>query len=333
MPALLFDLGGTFLRAGLLDSNGQIGAIQKTPIDSVAHRLSEVVIWERLAKCILAYEAVVRSKVPSHASIIISFPGPVLQRKRIVQAPTVAGARLGGFDLVGEIERATGRPVLMLNDISAAAWRLAEITAVNRFLVVTVSSGIGSKIFDRFHPLGVLDNLPYAGEIGHVVVDDSPDAPMCDCGGRGHLGAIASGRGIERCARQYAALFPKLFEESEVVRRFGATLSTLSNYDHIVPAAIVGDEWADGIIVRCTVPLVRSLLIVAMAAGLDRIFIIGGFASALNLHYMQIVRQLARKLSQYQVIGKDLEDLFQPVTTEVCLEGCAAFYRRTGGAL
>jgi predicted NBD/HSP70 family sugar kinase len=333
LSALLFDLGGTFLRAGLLEPNGHIGAIQKTPIDSVVHGLQEIVIWERLTVRMLAYEAEWRSKIPRAAPIIISFPGPVLRRKYIVQAPTVAGAQSGGFDLADEIERATHRSVLMLNDISAAAWRLAEVTTVSRFLVVTVSSGIGSKIFDRSHPLGVLDNLPYAGEIGHVVVDESPDAPLCDCGGRGHLGAIASGRGIERLARQHAMLFPQVFEKSAVVHRFGATLCTLNNYDHLVPAVLAGDEWANEIVVRCTVPLVRSLLTVAMAAGLERIFIIGGFASALSVRYMQIVRQLACELSQYQVSGNALKNLFQLVTNEVCLEGCAAFYRRTGGPL
>lgn len=117
--------------------------------------------------------------------------------------------------MAGELERVTRRPVVMLNDLSAAAWHLAESTPLNRFLVVTVSSGIGSKIFGRCHPLGVIDDLPYAGEIGHVVVDESSDTLVCDCGGRGHLGAIASGRGIERSARRQAALFPAAFERSD----------------------------------------------------------------------------------------------------------------------
>ena len=68
----------------------------------------------------------------------------------------------------------------------------------------TVSSGIGSKMFDRKSSQGVIDHLPYAGEIGHIVINDDAHAPVCDCGAKGHLQAIASGRGIERAARREA---------------------------------------------------------------------------------------------------------------------------------
>ena len=111
--------------------------------------------------------------------------------------------------------RAHRPPRLSLNDVSAAAWYLSSRTRARRFLVVTVSSGIGSKLFDRDHPAGVIDDPPYAGEIGHVVVDPGDDAPLCGCGGRGHLGAISSGRGTERLARERAA-FPTLTNEEHL---------------------------------------------------------------------------------------------------------------------
>ena len=110
-------------------------------------------------------------------------------------------------------------------------------------MVVTISSGIGSKIFDRKHPSGVIDSPAWAGEIGHVIADESPDAPRCDCGGLGHLGAIASGRGIERAARRCAMGEPDSFARSMCAVLYGATAFTLNNEEHIVPAAMSGDKW------------------------------------------------------------------------------------------
>lgn len=329
MNGLLFDLGGTFLRAGLAGSNGSIYHPAKTRISSIADGLAAPVIWERITGSILAYEAEHRSKVLPSAPIVISFPGPIAQGTRVLQAPTVAGACEDGFDLPSVVERASGRRVAVLNDVSAAAWRIAETTSARRFLVVTVSSGIGSKIFDRCHASGVLDQPAYAGEIGHVVVDDNADAPVCDCGGRGHLGAIASARGIERIARQRALDNPYGFSRSICCSLLGATAQTLNNEQHIVPAVLANDVWICEIVRQCTRPLARSLLTVAMAVGLERIFVIGGFANALGSAYLSILRTLVVELSRYEIAQDCLDDLFQGmcVDHETCLEGCAAFLR------
>ena len=329
MNGLLFDLGGTYLRAGLAGSNGSIYHPAKTRIRSVADGLTPPLIWESITGTILAYEAKHRSKVLPGAPIVISFPGPIAQGTRVLQAPTVAGGCEDGFDLPSAVERASGRRVAVLNDVSAAAWHIAETTSARRFLVVTVSSGIGSKVFDRCHPSGVLDEPAYAGEIGHVVVDDAPDAPVCDCGGKGHLGAIASARAIERIARRKALQDPAGFSQSVCSQVLGATPRTLNNEQHIVPAVIANDLWICEIVRVCTRPLVRSLLTIAMALGLEKIFVIGGFANALGSTYLNLLRSMAADLSRYQVVRDCLDDLFQGmcVDHETCLEGCAAFLR------
>ncbi len=329
MQGLLFDLGGTFLRAGLAGTNGSIYHPAKTRISSIADGLAAHIIWERITGSILAYEAEHRSRVLPSAPIVISFPGPIAHGTRVLQAPTVAGACECGFDLPSAIEHASGRRVAVLNDVSAAAWRIAETTSARRFLVVTVSSGIGSKIFDRCHASGVLDQPAYAGEIGHVVVDDNPSAPVCDCGGRGHLGAIASARGIERIARQRALDDPDGFNRSLCCSVLRATPHTLNNEQHIVPAILAEDAWICEIVRQCTRPLARSLLTVVMAAGLEKIFVIGGFANALGPAYLGILRSLMAELSRYEVARDCLDQLLQGmcVDHETCLEGCAAFLR------
>lgn len=152
---------------------------------------------------------------------------------------------------------------------------------------------------------------------------------MCDCGGRGHLGAIASARGIERVARQRALNDPDGFSRSICSSLLGAIPQTLNNEQHIVPAVLADDAWICDIVRQCSRPLARSLLTVAMAVGLEKIFVIGGFANAPGPAYLCILRTLVAELSRYEVARECLDDLFQGmcVDHETCLEGCAAFLR------
>ena len=328
MQALAFDLGGTFLRGAVTGATESLSAFMK-------HRLAHVIgrsgVWASVTDAIVAYEAAQRSAIPSSAPIVFAFPGPVAANRRILQAPTVAGS--GDVpDIASELEKRTGRTVHLLNDISAAAWYFAECSDARRFLVVTISSGIGSKLFDRSHPARVLDDPPYAGEIGHFVVDDNRDAIICDCGTRGHLGGIASGRGIERTARLRAVADPSGFAASRLAHL--ASGRELSNEEHIVPAALANDVWTWRVIEDCTRPLARTILATVMAAGLDRVFIVGGFAQALGLAYQRLLTRLIEEASGYAVLRGGLDSLVRLVDPDenACLKGCGIYARDRGRA-
>jgi glucokinase len=90
------------------------------------------------------------------------------------------------------------------NDANAAA--LGEVwvgagRGVRDLVYITVSTGIGGGF--------ILGGRLYrgangtAGEIGHLIVD--PDGPLCHCGNRGCLEAMASGTAIARQAREAVA--------------------------------------------------------------------------------------------------------------------------------
>jgi len=202
VPALVFDLGGTHLRCAVA-SGVAIHGIQKQRIESFLDGLTPEQVAARIRARIEVYIANAKHEIHDLDPIVLAFPGPVHKRRFALSAPTLYGNANGSLpDIAGELNRCTGRAVHLLNDVSAAAWGLSVRTDACRFMVVTVSSGIGSKLFDRSNPAGVLDDPPFAGEIGHHMVDPRPDALRCDCGGLGHLGGIASGRGVERLARR-----------------------------------------------------------------------------------------------------------------------------------
>ena len=328
MSALIFDLGGTFLRAAVVDGEQRITHVHKSRIPSVATGCTRDAIWETIASRIVNYERTYGNLAERPSPMVIAFPAPVTDYCHAHQAATVAGNSKEHAGIASLLEARTGRPVLLLNDVSAAAWRVAEITPYRRFLVVTVSSGIGSKMFIR--ESGVVDDVPFGGEIGHVVVDHSPSAPGCDCGSHGHLGAVASGRAVERLARRRALTDPLAFQSSQLVAKYCATPEWLTNEQHLVPAILNGDSWAFEILRTATVPLAQVLLLIAVAAGLDRVFLMGGFAQAIGPLYLQLLRTLAKQSSRFDLAETHIDSMFDfgPSTETICLEGCLSFLRQ-----
>ncbi len=193
-------------------------------------------------------------------------------------------------------------------------------------MVLTVSSGIGSKIFDRGNPKRVLDEYSYSGEIGHMVVDLTADAPMCDCGGRGHLGAIASGRGVEKLARRMASANPMEFGRSICARLCEGNAPNLNNEHHIVPAALSGDAWALKVIDTSVEPLSQVLLAVTLAIGLEKIVVCGGFALSMGDKYIEILKRALARRSMSSPYPPSIGDLLQlDADDNTCLLGAGAF--------
>lgn len=103
--------------------------------------------------------------------------------------------------LAHPIEKQLGLPVYIENDVNtltiAEQW-FGAAHNIDHFLVVTVGRGIG---------LGIVANGRFyrgasggAGEFGHLTLDEN--GPLCDCGKRGCLEAIASDPAVVRAVAQ-----------------------------------------------------------------------------------------------------------------------------------
>ena len=150
------------------------------------------------------------------------------------------------------------------------------------FCIVTVSSGIGMKLFAEGRP--VVGPNGRGGEIGHVVVADGALANHCDCGGYGHLGAMASGRGVLETARRWAdAGNLKDFTPHQLNERV------------IAQAFRTGEAWSTELIAESAVYLGRMLAWLHTAVGVEGIVIIGGFAVALGEPYRCLLVEAAER--------------------------------------
>jgi len=134
------------------------------------------------------------------AGIGVSFGGHVdVTRGVVLRSLHVPG--WDDFPIRDQLEAQFQAPVAIENDANAGAlgeWRYGAGCGHHSMLCVTVSTGIGGGwiLDDRL----VRGRDGMACEIGHTLVQ--PGGPICSCGRRGCLEAVASGRAIARRAAE-----------------------------------------------------------------------------------------------------------------------------------
>jgi len=109
------------------------------------------------------------------------------------------------FPLKDKLETYFDVPAAVGNDAKMAAlgeWQYGSGVGHQNLIYITISTGIGSGIICNGQLL--LGESGLAGELGHITVIPE-NGPMCGCGKRGHLEAIASGTGIARYAAEQLA--------------------------------------------------------------------------------------------------------------------------------
>ena len=191
------DLGGTHLRAALVDSTGKIHAQikQHTPKDDSPH-----VVVDKLVSVADEW----RNGPIIGASVMV--PGAVDSAQAVVlSAPNLPS--LINFGLKGVLQERLGWPVVLENDANAAAigemW-LGAARGCRDVVSVTLGTGVGGgmllggKLWRGAHGA--------AGEIGHTTVDPFSGL-KCKCGNTGCLELFASATAIVRMARESLSQF------------------------------------------------------------------------------------------------------------------------------
>jgi glucokinase len=188
-PALAVDIGGTKLAAGLVEPAGRVLTWAQVP---TPRGLDAEQLWRTLDALITGVLERAHVTPLELAGCGCGCGGPMEWPSGVVSPLNIPGWR--GFPLRSRLtERLGGLPVRVHNDaicmVAAEHWRGAGRGRAN-VLGMVVSTGVGGGlVLDGRLIKGASGN---AGHIGHVVVD--PDTgPLCGCGGRGCLEAIARG--------------------------------------------------------------------------------------------------------------------------------------------
>jgi len=192
------DIGGTKVAAALVTAEGEIRQKTRVPMVSTRDAATGFAAVKEAIRAIYAAapEAVV-------TGIGICSPGPLDPITGVVlNPPNLPCWR--SFPLAEEVRKAFGVPAYVDNDGNAAG--LAEALwgagmGYRNVFYATLGTGIGAGIvFDRkiYH-----GRTGSAAEGGHVSIDYK--GPVCGCGKRGCIEALASGPRIAARAREQLA--------------------------------------------------------------------------------------------------------------------------------
>lgn len=183
------DLGGTKIAGALATAEGQVVAEERAL--TLSHEGPGAVI-KRIWDLVQALAARAGTRP---AALGMGVPGLVDLRAGVTRFLPNLPTQWRDVPVRDLLAPRVGCPVYLLNDVRTAT--LGELTyghgrTANTMAFFALGTGIGGGIVVerrlRLGPLGA------AGELGHQTI--VPDGPLCGCGNRGCLEALASGPAI-----------------------------------------------------------------------------------------------------------------------------------------
>ena len=229
------DIGGT-----------KVAVVLARPDGEILHRLSEPTRpQERGPEAVLARLAEMVREVMAAGGVMpnevkgigVSCGGPLDTKTGTIFAPPNL-PEWKAVPVRAYFEEALGLPVIVENDANATAlaeWKFGAGQGVQNLLFMTMGTGIGGGL--------ILDGRLYrgtsdlAGEVGHQTI--LMNGPLCGCGKRGCLEALASGPAIARLARE-SMMYGR---HKRVLALAGGKPADITA-THVVDAAKEGDAFA-----------------------------------------------------------------------------------------
>jgi len=280
------DIGATSLEIALADINGSIlnrvvePADVRQPPEDVLGRCSSLILELAVAQGIHPEQIM---------GIGVGVPGPVDFARGVLVAPPLMPDWENYSIRSFFKETFTSAFVVVDNDVNIMALgeqRTGDAANVDHFLMIKIGTGIGCGIMSsrKIHR----GSNGSAGDVGHICVDKQ--GPICRCGNRGCLEAMAAGPAIAEKAMQAARdgkskLLQKMMEEN------GGVLTPED-----VNAACREGDGASLEIIRASGQMIGDML-----AGLvnffnpSHIFIGGGIANFGNHLLIAIKRAVLRR--------------------------------------
>jgi glucokinase len=248
------DVGGTTIKAALLDSDGLEFGHSERP---TPRHLGPDAVTETIVGAIVE----LRDQVPAGArlrAVGLVVPGVVNAQQGIaVYATNIGWRQLPLRQIVAE---AVGLPVVLDHDVRAAGLAELETGAgrgLQEVLFVALGTGVAAAVITRGQVSAGATGR--AGELGHLPV--FPGGEWCACGQRGCTETYASGAAL---SRRYSA----------------ASGITDVPAEEVISRAAAGDPVADAIFSDAITALGRALVHYVLLMDPELIIIGGGMAAA-----------------------------------------------------
>ena len=186
------DLGGTFIKGGIVDDEGNIILRDKIPTES--HKGADGVVANIVSLCRSLMEKTDLT-AEDLVGVGIGVPGMIDSQKGEVIYSNNLGWK--DFSISGKVSAALGLPVKIANDANVAALGETKFGCGKDYqnsVMITLGTGVGSGI--------VIDGKLFEGnrsagaEIGHTAIVAGGE--LCSCGRKGCLEAYASATALIR---------------------------------------------------------------------------------------------------------------------------------------
>jgi polyphosphate glucokinase len=153
MNTLAIDIGGSRLKASILDEDGEM-LTDRVRTDTPSPCPPEVLL-SALTDLV--------TQLPLYDRISVGFPG-VVRKGKIFGAINLGAQYWQGYDLEKALERQFGKPVRVLNDADMQG--LAAIKGKGIEMVITLGTGVGCGLFEdgRLAPHLEIGHIPFRND-------------------------------------------------------------------------------------------------------------------------------------------------------------------------
>lgn len=278
--AIGFDIGGTNVRAGVVDGDGQVLDIRETATAKNAADLEDSI--EKLVAELRA-----EHDIMAVGLAVAGFIDPTCEAVRF--APHLPWRNA---PVRKSIQERIGLPVRLEHDANSAAWGEARYGAgreAKNWVFFAVGTGIGATLMANGEIYrGAFGTAP---EFGHLTV--VPGGRECSCGKSGCLERYASGTALPDTA-------------IELREKFETSLPMVPTGEEIVAAARMGDPLGLAVMEDFGTWMGKGLAMVADVLDPELIVLGGGVSRAADLY-----EDLARQVMQESIVGAGYRPLAQ----------------------
>lgn len=263
------DIGGTTVKTAVLSEDFQIIRLKKLPTDN--NFLQSITV--EIEKTISEFDI---------AGIGVGVAGLISKEGVVIESPNIRS--LNRFPLKQYLSERFNLKISVENDATVATLAEAKLGLgrdLNRFILITLGTGIGGGIFCE----GRVYEIPM--EVGHTSINFQ--GKLCSCGNFGCLELYASGR----------AICDKLIERIENGETTQARFLYEGNFYKISPEdvyklALEGDNLSRQILKEAGKALGAGIANLINLFAPERVVLTGGLANAKNI-YLETAQTEAKK--------------------------------------
>lgn len=193
------DLGGTFIKGGIVDEAGNVLLVDKTPTEKKKGEDGAEGVAANIAALVQSLMARQGLKTSDVQGIGMGAPGMIDSKTGVVIYWNNMGWK--DFALGEKVQALTGLPVKIANDANVAAIGEVKFGAAKNYqnaVMITLGTGVGGGVVADGKL--VEGNKGAGAELGHSVIVYGGE--QCTCGRKGCLEAYASATALIRATKR-----------------------------------------------------------------------------------------------------------------------------------